>query len=627
MTMYYWAESLDDYAADNEADYDKIIEIKRLNFFIGRNNAGKSRFLRAAFSSQSNIDDFTTLNIDSTLSDIADINISNCERAVCSRDGRSSWSSSSRIKCNHTDDKEIINNRIQKIKASSFNQKIYSASIEKFIEEIHTYQNTQTNENPFKENIKILKYAMKGSRLKNFNKKYYIPVLRGMRCFQLYEINSTSVTPYLQRTIDDYFIQGTSASMEEIAKSIVTGEELYESFRQYKNGNDSQWQTVESYEYLLSKYFFDNQTIKLIPKHDDNVLHIKIGNNKQLPIYQLGDGLQQAIILTYEAFIKKDEVHAFFIEEPELHMHAGMVRQLMNFYLNETKHYYFFTTHSNHLLDMVDESDEVIIQKFSKTEDAKFLINRCDKDRDLLASLGVKPSSVYLANCTIWVEGITDRLYLIKYMEKYLKDLANPEQQTKYKRFMPSYHYTFVEYQGGNLVHWNFDNVYKDHADQINAKCLNNEILLIADGDIKGKADREKILRDLFKKECLEILDCKETENTLPFALIIKAAKNRFANMQTKTKTGFDITQLDTITDESFFYSPTDGIGRILDSTIRDMRTNSDKCAFSDPSGTIRKKLEFCRDILKLMDTEEWQMTDSAKMLCEKIFNHIEKCN
>ena len=56
---------------------------------------------------------------------------------------------------------------------------------------------------------------------------------------------------------------------------------------------------------------------------------------------------------------------------------------------------------------MADESDQVIIQKFSKQakddnpEEFEFKINRCDRDRDLLASLGVKPSSVYLANCTI----------------------------------------------------------------------------------------------------------------------------------------------------------------------------------------------------------------------------------
>ena len=49
--LYYWAENLDGYSSDNEQDYDQIIEIKRLNFFIGKNNAGKSRFLRNIFSS------------------------------------------------------------------------------------------------------------------------------------------------------------------------------------------------------------------------------------------------------------------------------------------------------------------------------------------------------------------------------------------------------------------------------------------------------------------------------------------------------------------------------------------------------------------------------------------------
>ena len=155
------------------------------------------------------------------------------------------------------------------------------------------------------------------------------------------------------------------------------------------------------------------------------MVHIKIDQDNQFPVSMLGDGLQQVIILTYEAFIKNDK-HAFFIEEPELHMHAGMIRQLMIFYLNETKHYYFFTTHSNHLLDMADESDQVVIQKFVKqvnndeSNSVEFRIYRCNRDRDLLASLGVKPSSVYLANCTIWVEGITDRLYITKFMEKFL---------------------------------------------------------------------------------------------------------------------------------------------------------------------------------------------------------------
>ena len=53
--FYFWAENLEEYESDNLA-YDKdksenpVIEIKRLNFFIGKNNSGKSRFLRKIFA-------------------------------------------------------------------------------------------------------------------------------------------------------------------------------------------------------------------------------------------------------------------------------------------------------------------------------------------------------------------------------------------------------------------------------------------------------------------------------------------------------------------------------------------------------------------------------------------------
>lgn len=53
--QYYWAEDLEDYQSDNlidETAKNPVIEIKRLNFFIGKNNAGKSRFLRNLFKSE-----------------------------------------------------------------------------------------------------------------------------------------------------------------------------------------------------------------------------------------------------------------------------------------------------------------------------------------------------------------------------------------------------------------------------------------------------------------------------------------------------------------------------------------------------------------------------------------------
>ncbi len=330
---------------------------------------------------------------------------------------------------------------------------------------------------------------------------------------------------------------------------------------------------------------------------------------------------------------------AFFIEEPELHMHAGMVRQLMNFYLNETNHYYFFTTHSNHLLDMADESDQVIIQKFVKepkenSKEFDFKIYRCDRDRDLLASLGVKPSSVYLANCTIWVEGIIDRLYITKYMEKYLAELkdSDPELYKKYRRFMPNYHYTFVEYAGSNLTHWSFSDDYTDHLDDkgLSAKAVASEMLLIADDDIQTRPERVKALQKELKKENYYILKCKETENTLPKDSIINVAKVKFARINKDTKKSYDILLIDNITDENYFDHSEFGIGKLLDQAIKKPKSTSNKTAFSDGLGvgTIKDKLKFCREIIKDFDENpDWQLTPKAKQLCEHIFQHIEKCN
>ena len=629
--LYYWAENLENYSSDNEQDYDQVIEIKRLNFFIGKNNAGKSRFLRNLFSSCESISTVPYLKIDTNIIE----NITNKKNNISAKiyKGNPVRINSKEISLSelnkeidilaytitqylHYSNKVFLKNLYDKLLTYYFKNNwgetglIFSESI-LGIEKTQSYQN----------DINIISVE-----------KSYIPILRGMR--PVTEIENKQ--PYIERAQKDYF----SDKEKYNSSNIITGESLYHELKEHLLGEPEQREIIRKYEEKLSQYFFDNETITLIPKHDQDVVNIKIGSDKQFPISELGDGLQQVIILTYEAFIKKDETHAFFIEEPELHMHAGMVRQLMNFYLNETKHYYFFTTHSNHLLDMADESDQVIIQKFVKQpkENPKdgfdFKIYRCDRDRDLLASLGVKPSSVYLANCTIWVEGITDRLYITKYMEKYLAELekSGSEQYKKYRRFMPNYHYTFVEYSGSNLTHWSFSDDYADHLDDkgLSAKAIASEMLLIADGDIKNKPERVKALQTEFKKENYFILKCKETENTLPNDSIINVAKSKFSRLRAETKKSYDILLIDEITDENYFDHSEFGIGKLLDQAIKKPTSTTTKTAFADGQGvgTIKYKLDFCREIIKDFDDHpNWQLTPKAKELCERIFQHIEKCN
>ena len=51
---------------------------------------------------------------------------------------------------------------------------------------------------------------------------------------------------------------------------------------------------------------------------------------------------------------------------------------------------------------------------------------------------------------------LTDRLYLRAYLQKYIDDLADPSRQEKLQRLKEDFDYSFVEYQGLNLVHWEF---------------------------------------------------------------------------------------------------------------------------------------------------------------------------
>lgn len=661
--QYYWAENLEDYNVDNFqrrqiTDYlddvsitneNPVIEVGRLNFFIGKNNSGKSRFLRTLFTSKAtldidcpvhNNDIFKEIELWHDNNFISDMNWLN--PITLKNNNRTMKNIVDEVLNNGKDFFELLNYQesiidkeelIKHLSCPSFRYTNY-----KLLQEMYEFISNVINEihnkiigHPYQDDEDLLDFlseyeAILDSYLEEkCMTKFYIPILRGMR--PVHENNF----PYRKRTEHDYF------GDENHENDVITGESLFQELTEHLLGEPEQRQLIADYQKLLSQYFFDNQEITLIPKHGTDVVHIKIGNEPQFPIYQLGDGLQQAIILTYPVFLNNQDAHMFFIEEPELHMHAGMVRQLMNFYLKETKHYYFFTTHSNHLLDMADESDEVIIQKFVKQSDEQqntsFQIYRCDRDRDLLASLGVKPSSVYLANCTIWVEGITDRLYLLKYMEKYLQELQDrqPEKYLQYRRFMLNYHYAFVEYSGGNIVHWDFSDDFADGlADKgLSAKAIVGDMLLIADGDNREKATRLFEWNEELGEQNVVVLQSKEMENTLPFDVIVEVAKARFMRMQAETKMGFEIEKLDLLDKRDYFVHKTKGIGFLLDKQIRLPETDKKKSVFADGGvGTIKDKLKFCREVIQYFDNNpDWELTAEARELCERIFQHIERCN
>ena len=245
------------------------------------------------------------------------------------------------------------------------------------------------------------------------------------------------------------------------------------------------------------------------------------------------------------------------------------------------------------------------LKDLSSKENQRFIIEQCNSgDVSLLNELGVRNSSVFMSNCSIWVEGITDRLYLKHYLELYIKKNG----KVKYRENID---YTFIEYSGVNLAHFNFDD--KDSANDINAKYINNKIFLIADNDgtsqNSAKGKRKEHLKEVLKDNFYE-LNAREIENLITCEVLknILIEQNpdkneiiteRFARKKSISK---------------------DKIGNFIDNVLNESGKHSAK------SGTVKNKLNFCKAVIEKINDFD-MLSDEAKHLIERIYNFIESNN
>lgn len=317
---------------------------------------------------------------------------------------------------------------------------------------------------------------------------------------------------------------------------------------------------------MLSSEFFNGEEVTLIPEYGKDTVAVKIGSADQFPIYDLGDGLQQIIIITSAAYLNGEE-SVITVEEPEISLHPGFLRQLALFLLNHTNHTYFITTHSNSLIDLAELNDNVTISRF-KIDNAsnKFTIKNGIKDRELLFDLGVKASSLYLSNATIWVEGITDRIYLKSFMANYINNAKDDEKEIL-QSYIENYHYSFVEYQGGTLGHWCFsDNETEPNDGRLKALRTTSNILLLVDGDIRSKGERLSILAEEFEDK-LVVMPGKEIENLIPDSILRKAGIEIYKKNRVKDKDSNYEEKINKLNYSTYSNSP-HGIGYHLDKSL-----------------------------------------------------------
>lgn len=461
--------------------------------------------------------------------------------------------------------------------------------------------------------------------------KYYVPILR--TAHSLYD--NTGNAPL--KKIPNNVFEGTVISNYEFGFPppenirIFTGLDLYNYFRRARNSERKTRENLQEFEDFLSNHFFKGKKIDIVALEKDtqDKEHIKvyIDETNEQDIHNLGDGIQSLIILLFPVFSAKEGTW-IFIEEPEINLHPGYQRIFLDIILNnevirKKKLKVFFTTHSNHLLDISLTAHKGIsiftFENFVQDKILNFRIkNVKSADLDILNKLEVNNSSVFIANCSIWVEGITDR----KYIKVFLK--AFHEKFPEKKMYQEDVNYSFFEYAGSNIAHYLFykeqeiDDDFIKSDEKILAQFLSNRILLIADKD-KGKNIKHSILGTQSEKSInfqYRVLTVREIENLLKdefLITILPKLSSKFIKQEVITK-GKNISQ-EEYADE------------YLGTYLKKKRFKSFPKSFVAKSGTISTHYK-----LKLADIVEveitWErMSIKAQNLIKNIYEFIKAMN
>jgi len=271
-----------------------------------------------------------------------------------------------------------------------------------------------------------------------------------------------------------------------------------------------------------------------IKNHDDTesdkgLWEIFLGENTKglVPLSRSGSGLKTVILVLLNLLVtpftekseKSEYVYAF--EELENNLHPSLLRRLFAYlqdYAVREGATIFLTTHSSVALDFfgVSQSAQILHVSHDGISATARPVSAHFEHLGVISELGVKPSDLLQANGIVWVEGPSDCIYLNRWI-----DLFSDGELQEGRDYQCAY------YAGSLLARTQFRSPVDAEKELINLLRVNNNVIVVCDGDRREPGAR---LKDRVRRINAEVKKIpgshiwttlgREIENYLPGSVI-----------------------------------------------------------------------------------------------------------